>query len=187
MMRGIIASAFFAAEVFVPLALVEVRQVSYTVAGLSIAVSAVFWAVGSYVQSRLPGDVDRAPIVRIGALIVTVSLATLPLVVLTTLPVWIASVSWGIGAFGMGLCLPSVSLQTMRLSPDADQGINSSTLQMVDSVLVVVVTAILGFFYASAVGAHGATSQTYAILWALTAVVAFLGALIAPRMSPVKE
>jgi MFS family permease len=184
MMRGIIAAAFFSAEVFVPLALVETRGVSYTIAGLTIAVSAVFWAAGSLVQSRLSGDVDRAPIVRLGALIVSGCLFSMPLVVLTDLPVWIASISWAAGAFGMGLAMPSVSVQTMRLSPASDQGVNSAALQIVDSVLVVAVTALLGLFYAAAVAGQGATPATYALLWIISAVIAVVGVILAPRMRP---
>ena len=182
MMRGIIAAAFFSAEVFVPLALVETRGVSYTIAGLTIAVSAVFWAAGSFVQSRLSGDADRAPIVQLGALIVAGCLFSLPLVVLTELPVWIASISWAAGAFGMGLAMPSVSVQTMRLSPASDQGVNSAALQIVDSVLVVAVTALLGLFYAAAVAGQGATPTTYALLWIISAVMAVVGVILAPRM-----
>ncbi len=184
MMRGIIAAAFFSAEVFVPLALVETRGVSYTIAGLTVAVSAVFWSAGSFVQSRLSGETDRAPIVRLGALITGACLLTLPLVVLTSLPVWIASVSWAMGAFGMGLAIPSVSVQTLRLSPEPDQGVNSAALQIVDSALVVVVTALLGLFYVAAVAGSGATPKTYALLWILSAITAFVGAFLAPRMRP---
>ncbi|MSO27657.1 MAG: MFS transporter [Candidatus Nanopelagicales bacterium] len=185
MMRGIIAAAYFSAEVFVPLALVETRGVSYTIAGLTIAVSAVFWAAGSFAQSRLSGDADRAPIVCLGSLVTAACLLTLPLVVLTSLPVWIASISWALGAFGMGLAIPSVSVQTMRLSPESDQGINAAALQIVDSVLVVAVTAILGLFYAAAVAGQGATPQTYALLWVISAIVALVGAFLAPRMRPI--
>ena len=184
MMRGIIAAAFFSAEVFLPLALVETRGVSYTIAGLTIAVSAVFWSAGSFTQSRLSGDSDRAPIVRLGALIVAGCLFSLPLVVLTDLPVWIASISWAVGAFGMGLAIPSVSVQTMRLSPATDQGANSAALQIVDSVLVVTVTAVLGLFYAAAVAGQGATPTTYALLWVISAAMAVVGVIVAPRMRP---
>ena len=120
------------------------------------------WATGSYVQSRLPGEGDRSVAVRTGAAIVTLCLVTLPLSVLTSLPPWIAAVSWAIGAFGMGLAIPSVSVQVMRLSPEADLGVNSSAIQIVDSVLSVVVIAMLGLGHAMAVDAGGATATTYA-------------------------
>jgi hypothetical protein len=82
----------------------------------------------------------------------------------------------------MGLAMPSVSVQTMRLSPASDQGVNSAALQIVDSVLVVAVTALLGLFYAAAVAGQGATPTTYALLWVISAVMAVVGVILAPRM-----
>ncbi len=184
MMRGLIASAFFSAEVFVPLAMVETRGLTVTQAGLILATAAMMWATGSYVQSRLPGDLDRSQAVRIGAAIVTVSLLTLPASVLTDLPPWIAAVSWAIGAFGMGLSIPSASVQVMRLSPESDLGQNSSAIQIVDSVMSVVVISLLGLGHAMAVASGGATATTYALLWCASATVSAAAALVASRMRP---
>ena len=184
MMRGLIASAFFSAEVFVPLALVETRGLTVTQAGMILATAAVMWASGSYVQSRLPGDLDRSNAVRIGAAIVTVCLLTLPASVLTGLPPWIAAISWAIGAFGMGLSIPSASVQVMRLSPESDLGRNSSAIQIVDSVMSVVVISVLGVGHAIAVASGGATATTYATLWCASAVVSICAVLVAPRMRP---
>ncbi len=185
MMRGVIASAFFAAEVFVPLAMVETRGLTTTQAGLILATAAAMWAVGSFAQSRLPGDSDRAPAVRLGAAVVGTGLLTLPLSVLTGLPPWIAALSWAVCAFGMGLAVPSVSVQVMRLSPEADLGVNSSAIQIVDSVLSVVVISLLGLGHATAVAAGGATAVTYALIWTAAAAVAWIGVLLAGRMRPV--
>jgi MFS family permease len=184
MMRGVIASAFFSAEVFVPLALIETRDLTTTQAGLVLATAAGMWATGSYVQSRLPGDSDRSMAVRTGAAIVTLCLLTLPLSVLTDLPPWIAAVSWAIGAFGMGLAIPSVSVQVMRLSPEPALGVNSAAIQIVDSVLSVVVIALLGVGHAVAVNGGGATATTYALLWLAAACVSGAGIALAGRMRP---
>jgi MFS family permease len=184
MMRGVIASAFFSAEVFVPLALIETRGITTTQAGLILATSAALWATGSYAQSRLPGDSDRSTAVRVGATIVALCLVTLPLSVLTSLPPWIAAVSWAMGAFGMGLSIPSVSVQVMRLSPEADLGVNSASIQIVDSVLSVVVIALLGLGHAVAVADGGATAMTYTLLWLGSACVAGAAILLAGRMRP---
>lgn len=184
MMRGVIASAFFAAEVFVPLAMVETRGLTTTQAGLILATAAAMWSVGSFAQSRLPGDRDRAPAVRLGAAIVGTGLMTLPLSLLAGLPPWIAALSWAVCAFGMGLALPSVSVQVMRLSPEADLGVNSSAIQIVDSVLSVVVISLLGLGHATAVASGGATAVTYALIWMAAAAVAWVGVLLAGRMRP---
>jgi MFS family permease len=184
MMRGLLAAAYFSAEVFVPLALVETRGVSTTVAGMTLAASAALWSAGSLVQGRLPGDEDRSAAVRVGAAIVTLCLVTLPIVVLTSLPPWVAAISWAVGAFGMGLALPSVSVQVMRLSPDSDQGVNGAAIQIVDSVMVVVAISLLSLGHAYAVAAGGATPATYTALWLGSAAIAVTAIVLAGRMRP---
>ena len=185
MMRGLIAAGYFSAEVFLPLALVQVKGVSITVAGLALAVGAASWAVGSFAQSRLSGSTDRSAAVLVGALIVVVAILTLPLVLVPSVSVWVAAGSWALAAMGMGLAIPSISVQTMRLSPEADQGLNSSALQIVDSVLVVIGTALIGTVYAHAVSAGGATSATYSTMWFAAAAIVAVAALLAPRMRPI--
>ena len=185
MMRGLIAAGYFSAEVFLPLALVEIKGVSVTYAGLTLALGAASWAVGSFAQSRLSGSTDRSVAVLVGALVVAVSILSLPLVLIASVPAWAAAGSWALGAMGMGLSIPSISVQTMRLSPEADQGMNSAALQIVDSVLVVIGTALIGTVYAHAVAGAGVTSATYSTMWISAAVVVALAALLAPRMRPV--
>jgi predicted MFS family arabinose efflux permease len=184
MMRGLIASAFFSAEVFIPLALTETRGITITAAGLILATAAALWSAGSWVQGRLPGDRDRSRAVRLGAAIVTGCLLTLPLSLVPSLPPWIAAISWAVGAFGMGLAVPSVSVQVMRLSAEAELGVNSASIQIVDSVMSAVVVAALGLGHAAAVAGGGATASTYVLLWLGAAAVSAAAVLLADRMRP---
>jgi MFS family permease len=184
MMRGFLAGAFFSAEVFVPLALVQVRGLTITQAGLTLAASATMWSVGAYLQSRIPGDRDRAQTVRWGALIIAVCLLTLPLCLVPSLPPWTAAISWTLGALGMGMAIPSVAVQVMRLSPQADQGVNSAGIQIIDSVAVVLAVSLLGLGHAQAVASGGATAVTYAVMWAGSATIAILAIILAGRMRP---
>ncbi len=186
MMRGILASAFFSAEVFVPLAFVEVRGLTVTQGGLLLAVSGACWVAGSFTQSRQPISLPRSRLVMVGGVIVAAGLFTLPISLLGAVPPWCGAVSWSIAAYGMGLAIPSIAVQTMRLSPEADQGRNSSALQIVDSVLVVIVTAGLGVIHSVAVTtSQGADAGTFVIIWAVAALIALVGAALARRMEPV--
>jgi len=184
MMRGLIAATYFSAEVFVPLALVQIRGVSVTYAGMVLAGSAAMWSLGSYTQSRIPGDRDRSAIVRAGLTLVIVSVVTLPLALSDAVPPWVAGISWGIGAFGMGMSIPSVAVQVMRLSPDDDQGRNSAAIQIVDAVCVSLVVSLLSLGYAAAVHGAGVTSGTFTILWLTSAAVGLVGFVVASRMRP---
>ncbi|MEI6360783.1 MAG: MFS transporter [Actinomycetes bacterium] len=184
MMRGFLSGAFFAAEVFLPLALVQIRDLSITQAGLVLAASATMWSIGSFLQARIPGDRDRGATVRAGALLIAASVLTLPLCLLPAVPPWIAAFSWAVGSLGMGLAMPSIAVQVMRLSPESDQGINSAAIQIIDSVTVVLAVSILGLGHAQAVAAGGATAATYTVLWLGAGALALVGAAVAGRMRP---
>ena len=184
-MRGILAGAFFGAEVFIPLALVEQRGLTITVAGLALSVSALGWWMGSYAQGRIPESTDRSSTVRTGALIVAVGLVSLPLCLVPALPPMVCVVSYFVASVGMGLCFPSIAVQTLRLSPVAEQGVNSASLQISDAILSALALGLLGAVHAAAVTRGGATTSTYDAIWWAAAAVALAGAVLAARMKPV--
>lgn len=181
-MRGLLAGCFFSAEAFLPLALVEERGLSLTMAGFTLAVSSVGWVAGSCLQSRLPGDRDRAGAVQIGSALAALSLATLPLSLLPGITPYAALVSWLVGSLGMGLCFPSIAVQTMRLSPVQEQGINASALQISDGILVALGLGLTGAIHAAAVATGGATTATYTLIWWLGAVGLLAAVGVASRM-----
>ena len=187
LMRGVLAGAFFGAETFVALALVEQRGLTVTQAGLVLSVSALGWWSGSYAQSRIPESVDRASTVRVGALIIAGGLATLPLCLVSGVPAFVCAVSYFIASIGMGLCFPSIAVQTLRLSPEDQQGANSAALQISDAILSSLALGVLGIIHSSAVADGGATVLTYDTLWWLCAVIAVGGALLAGRMRPADD
>lgn len=183
-MRGILAAAFFSAELFIPLALVREAGASTTVAGMVLALAAVGWLVGSFAQGRLSEQRDRAAIARLGCSIVGCSILATSVVLLPGVPIWVTVLIWTFGAVGMGLTFPSISVQALRLSPEADQGRTSSALQIADSLLVVVVASLIGSVHALAVRAGTDGPGTYLILWSVAALIAFAGAVVAGRMTP---
>ena len=187
LMRGILAGAFFGAEAFIPLALVEQRGYTVTLAGLVLSVSAFGWWAGSYSQSRIPESTDRSATVRVGALFVAAGLASLPLCLVPGIPAFVCAVSYFIASIGMGLCFPSIAVQTLRLSPESEKGANSAALQISDAILSSLALGVLGAIHAAAVASGGASVRTYDTLWWLSAAVAVVGAVVAARMKGVSR
>lgn len=183
-MRGVLSGTFFAAEAFLPLALVQERGVSVTLAGLILGISALGWVTGSWIQSRIPGEGDRARVVQLGCGVVAFSLVTLPLCLMPGISPLVCGVSWLIGSIGMGLSFPSIAVQMMRLSPPEEQGVNSSALQICDAILSAIGLGIAGSIHAAAVSAGTVGSGTYDVIWLLAALGAAAGVLIAARMRP---
>ena len=98
--------------------------------------------------------------------------------------VWLAAVGWAVGTFGMGLSFPSISVQTLALSAPEEQGVNSSSLQMVDAMCSALAIAAAGAVQSAAVAAGGATRATYTAIWLGGALVLVAGAVLAGRMTP---
>ena len=169
---------------FVPLALVQIRGVSVTYAGMVLAGSAAMWSLGSWTQSRIPGDRDRSKVVRGGLSLVILSVVTLPVSMNSSVPPWVAGISWGIGAYGMGMSIPSVAVQVMRLSPEKDQGRNSAAIQIVDAVCVSLVVSLLSLGYSASIKGAGVTAGTFTLLWLASAAVGLVGFVVAGRMRP---
>jgi len=158
-----------------------------TLAGLVLSVSAGGWWAGSYSQSRIPESTDRSATVRVGALFVAAGLASLPLCLVPGIPAFVCAVSYFIASIGMGLCFPSIAVQTLRLSPESEQGANSAALQISDAILSSLALGVLGAIHAAAVASGGASVRTYDTLWWLSAAVAVVGAVVAARMKGVSR
>lgn len=187
LMRGVLAGAYFTAEVFIPLALVQVRGVSTTLAGLALAVGALLWTTGSTIQARLNPLNDRSRVVQLGSGIVAVAIISTPLALLASMPPWIISVSWAVAALGMGLAIPSISVQAMRQCRPEEQGRTSSALQIWDSMSVVVASSAVGVVYALAERASAVSGATFTVIWVLAAALAGSGVLVAPRMRATRQ
>ena len=184
-MRGVLAGAFFGAEAFLPLMLVEQRGLSTTVAGLSLAGGAVGWAGGSWFQGRPGLRVPRPELVRRGAVLVAAGIAGLGFVLLPSVPVAVAGFSWIVGATGMGLATASIGVLLFELSPVEDQGANSASLQLSDALFSVVFIGVAGVIFGSSQQHAGPTSpMVFAQILAVMATLALVGAWAAGRVRP---
>lgn len=184
MMRGLLASAFFSAEVFVPLALVQLRGATTTQAGLALAGAALTWSLGSALQGRVHADTDRSRYVQIGSVLVTIAILGVPVALIDGMPAWLVPVAWAVGALGMGLSIPSVSVQAMRLTSAEAQGMTSAGLQLVDAAFVVIGAAAVGIVYAVAERSDAVSWQTFAVIYLLSATIGIAATALAPRMKP---
>ncbi len=95
------------------------------------------------------------------------------------LPVLPAVLSWSVAGLGMGLLYPSLSVLTLEQSAPAEQGRNSSALQLGDSLAAATVLALTG-----AVLAAGASPGPagFATTLAVAAACGLLGLLLAGRV-----
>jgi MFS family permease len=185
--RGLLPGAFFGAEAFVPLMLVEQRSVPLFQAGAVLTVGAVGWTAGSWLQSRPWLRIRRDVLITLGCCSVAVGLALVALVAfLPALPYGFVAVSWILGGLGMGLATASTSLAVMTLSRPGDQGRNGSSLNVYDALGSAIFIGLAGTIFA-ALHPSGNLALTFGVVEASMAVVALLAVLTSLRIGVVRN
>ncbi|WP_327677372.1 MFS transporter [Kitasatospora sp. NBC_00458] len=192
LLRGVAAGAFFAAEAFIPLMMVTERDLSPTLAGLTLTSGGLSWALGSWLQGRPGAERHREAMIRGGFVLTAVAIAGAALVLVPAVPAWVAAVAWGVGGIGMGLTVASVSVLMMKLSAPEDAGANSASLQVSDALGNVLLVGLSGVLFAalgggSAAAAHDGAGSTgsvaaFAVIFLVMTGVALLGALVSGRV-----
>ena len=183
-MRGVLSGAFFGAESFIPLMLNEHRGVTFTVAGASLTGGALTWSLGSWYQGRPGLRLPRPTLVAAGSGLVALGTVIVCGALLPAVPqllaAWVVAAGWLVAGLGMGLGVTSLSVLLLEASPTAEQGANSASLQVSDSLGSIVMIGVAGAVFAGLHG-RGHDGSVFLAIYVLTATLALLGALVGRR------
>lgn len=179
-LRGLFAAAFFSTEVYLPYLLNERYGLPAWAAGLILTVGAVSWALGSALQGRLPDTVSHSKVVVIGAVFVSVGIATQFITAFFLLPLWFAAAGWLVAGAGMGITFPRLSTLVLSHSSVRDQGFNSAALSIADAAGGAIAIAFGGLVFAAAGGLENGSGFVAAL--ALAAVLAAASIPVAMRV-----
>lgn len=179
--RGLFGAAFFGAEIYLPLLFITQRGLSPAQAGLALTAAAITWSGGSWLRGRHEGRWDDRVVLRIGATSIAVGVGFAALAVWPSFPVALSLLGWGAAGLGMGLSYPTLSLLTLRLSPPAEQGANSSALQVNESLATSIVLAASGPVFAALV-LTGSTTAAYLTCFGVSTLLALAAVVVAGRI-----
>jgi MFS family permease len=177
-LRGLVSVAFAGTGAWLPLLLTVEHDFRPSTAGISLTITGVCWAFGSWLQGR-DHTVRRLVILRAGLTAMTSGLAITALLGWTGLPVWVGLSGWALAGIGMGLTSPSLSLLTLDLSEASWVGRNSSAAQMAGSLSVAAGLAIGGTLVAFAGADPG--RPTFAAILSGGALLALVALLVSGR------
>ena len=180
-LRGVFAGAFFGAEVFVPLLLVEQRGLATTLAGASLTGGALTWSLGSWYQGRPGLQVPRARLVTGGLLLVATGIVVTASVLASAMPPFMAAIGWLVAGLGMGVGITSLSVLVLELSPIEEQGANAAALQVSDALGSILFIGAAGAIFAGLHSPGQDNAGVFLLIFAVMTVVAGAGAVIAPR------
>jgi MFS family permease len=185
-MRGVVAGAFFAAEIYVPLALQEIRGTSVALSGGVLTAATITWFAGSWLQGSHKLKYSRQQVLFVGVVLTALGIALTPVAVFVPTSIFVsaifASVVWGIAAFGMGMVFPTLGVLMLDQSPDEEHARHSASLQMSDSFGVVIATAIAGSVLALASVRQGIDSANFVTIWFFCVVLGLSALLFIPQI-----
>jgi MFS family permease len=180
-LRGVFAGAFFGAEVFVPLLLVEQRGLATTLAGASLTGGALTWSFGAWYQGRPSGRFSRTQLVTVGLALVAAGIVIAATVLASFMPPFMAAIGWLVAGLGMGLGITSLSVLVLELSPVEEQGANAAAMQVSDALGSIVLIGAAGAIFAGLHRAGQDNAGVFLLIFAVTTVVAVVGAALSPR------
>ena len=180
--RGLVAAAFTGAEVLLPLLLSHERGLAPSLAGAVLTFGAVGWSTGSWLRGRATWGLQHAGYVRLGGTLVALGIGGAALLAWTAVPPVVGMVAWTLAGLGMGMTHPTLSVLTLELSPVAEQGANSSALQVSDAVAAATALAVTGSLLWALHASLGLAA--YVVCFAVTVLLAGGVALLAPRTRP---
>lgn len=179
-LRGLVGAAFAGAEIYLPLLLSRERDFSPAMAGSILTIGGVTWFAGSWFRGRYDTRIAPATFVRAGAFSLCLGIASVTLLIWESTPVLVGVLGWGFSGFGMGLIYSSLSLLTLQLSTPAEQGKNSSALQVAEALTVAVVLALTGTAFATLEGRS--PSAGYLICFGVAGCLAFMAVVLSSRV-----
>ncbi|MGO4595251.1 MFS transporter [Leifsonia sp. 2TAF2] len=179
LMRAVVAGTFFASEVYVPLIMVTQYGLSAAIAGLALTAAGLTWSGASWVQGRFPG-IGNGMAARLGALGLTIALASLIATAVWHLNPAVVVVGWAFAGAGMGILYPRLGVLTLEYSNPDDQGFNSSALSIADATGSAVALAATAIVFAALRGLPG--GWPFAGAFAVAAVLCLAAWVIGPRL-----
>ncbi len=172
--RFLLTAAFNGAMTFVPLMLILSRGLDATVAGAMLTVGAVGWSAGSWVQGQQRFSGRRSCLVSVGGASLSVGVAGLAAIAGLGLPSGLVGVAAALCGTGMGLAMSSTSVLSLALSPVAEHGRTSSSLQLADVLGSVMGIAAAGSVFAALHDGVRSDIPTFVLMWLVLAAVAAL-------------
>jgi MFS family permease len=179
--RGLLTAAFFAADAYVPLMVVDGRGAATWVAGAALSATALAWAAAAWVQARTIDRLGPRALDRSGFALLVGAIALLGGVALG-LPVGLVVLAWTIGGFAIGLAYAPLSVTVLGAAPPGQEGAASAALQLSDTLGVVVGTGLGGWIVAAADQRGWEVADATLVVFAVALAVALGGLAAAGRL-----
>jgi MFS family permease len=174
--------AFFGTDTFVPFAAVRIHGASTLVGGAVIIGGSLLWTTGAQVSARAMRDGSPGAAVRTGFLVLAVGIVGTSFVATSSTPLAVTFLTWAVGGFGIGLVFNTTSSTAIAQAPSGQEGLVGGQLGVADTFGFAAISAVGGAIIGIADRTALQLGPALGIVFALSASVALVGAVIAPRV-----
>jgi len=172
--RFLLTASFNGAITFIPLMLVNERDLSLTTAGIMLTVGALGWSFGSFVQGHGAMHDRRSELVAAGGATLSVGILLLAAIAGFGWHYYLVGLATAVSGLGMGLAMSSTSVLSLALTPVSDHGSSSSSLQLSDVLGSVMGISAAGAVFAAMHNPNGSDLRVFELIWVFLAAVAAL-------------
>lgn len=154
--RGLLGAAVAATDVYLPLYLQAERGYTPTSAGLVVAIGAIGWAAGAWIQGREASSGYReGPTILLATVLVFIGPLTVLALVAGVVPIAAVIAACILMGTGMGLAYPRISSGVLTRSSPEQHGQHSSALQASESMSISAFLAMTGAVLTISLGSAG--------------------------------
>jgi MFS family permease len=184
LLRGFLTFAFFCSDAYVPLAVQVWRGYPAIVSGLVFTASTLTWTGGSWILAHRIERFGPRRFLAAGFSVLLIGLVGFATILVPTVPIVVATVTWGIAGLGMGLSYSVLSLVVLRWAAPGEQGAATAGLQLSDVLGTSLGTGLGGALVAAGLRAGSPGWVGLAETFAVSAGVAIVGLLLTRRFLP---
>lgn len=183
--KTLLLFAFFAADSFLPLAIVDVCARSAAFAGLVLTVGSLSWTAGAFLQARFSGKPAALQVGLAAALILTGLLLVLGMLA-PGARVELAFGGWTLAGLGMGIGYNAANATAMSAAAPGREGATSTALGIADALGAGIASALGGVVLAAGERAGADAADSLARVFSLAALSTFAVLLAGARMDPAR-
>ena len=179
-MQLLVSAAFTGVGGVIPLMLVQTQGASTALAGVSLSVTGVFWAAGSWLNGTQRAQlVPAAARLRFGGALIALGAVGPVLISLDVVGLVAGMAGWSLAALGMGVVSPTITTELLAQAPTREHGRVSAAQGLAVSTGVALQTALVGAVVA--VRGEAIAGSAFAALMAVGSASAVGVALAAGR------
>jgi MFS family permease len=163
--RAGFTAVFLGAASYLPLMLTSERGTTLGQAGALLSLGSFGWAAGSWVQGRPGMDGRRPLLVSVAGGLLVAGIGLLAATAGLDLPTWLAVPAMVLAGLAMGLGVTSTTVLSLELTPVAEHGPTSSSLQLSDVLGSVMGVAAANAVFAALHRGPGLDAGVYTVLF----------------------